>query len=207
MRIKETKGVKIKNQPDQVKITGFFNHLPERVRLFIENLKKDQQLLLITGCVLALFVTGVLIIVLSGSRPENEVQTLAETPGNTGGDQAADTVLVAEVLPQPIRSDGTIEDGTWVPVNQYLDPFAEPIKLTGVAIGGTGGPMAIIESGGSSFIVKVGDYVDDLWAVLEIKRETVILRAYNQEVSLFLDQPPITRTLDVDLSDEDQEGS
>jgi|GEM_PF-1483788 len=207
MRIKETKGVKIKNQPDQVKITGFFNHLPERVRLFIENLKKDQQLLLITGCVLALFVTGVLIIVLSGSRPENEVLTLAETPGNTGGDQAADTVLVAEVLPQPIRSDGTIEDGTWVPVNQYLDPFAEPIKLTGVAIGGTGGPMAIIESGGSSFIVKVGDYVDDLWAVLEIKRETVILRAYNQEVSLFLDQPPITRTLDVDLSDEDQEGS
>jgi hypothetical protein len=100
-----------------------------------------------------------------------------------------------------------MEDGTWIPVNQYFDPFAAPIKLTGVVIGGFGGPMAIIESGGSSFIVKVGDYVDDLWAVLEIKREMVVLQAYNQEISLFFDQPPLTRMLDVSIGDEGQEGS
>ena len=207
MQTKEAKETNGKNQLKKNKITDFFNQLPEQVSLFIENLKKDQQLLLITGCVLALFVTGVLIIIFNGSQPGDEVRTLAETPGTIGSSQASDTIEVAEVLPQQRRSDGTMEDGTWVPVNQYFDPFAEPIKLTGVAIGGSGGPMAIIESGGSSFIVKVGDYVDDLWAVLEIKRETVILRAYNQEVSLFLDQPPITRTLDVGVENEGQEGS
>lgn len=207
MQSKEKENTKSKNQPKKNKFTDFFNKLLDQIALFCENLKKDKQLLLITICVLALFITGIVIIVLSGSQTGDDLKAIADNPGNAGGDQAADTVVVAEVLPQQRRSDGTMEDGTWVPVNQYFDPFAEPIKLTGVAIGGSGGPMAIIESGGSSFIVKVGDYVDDLWAVLEIKREMVILRAYNQEISLFLDQPPLTRTLDVGLSDEGQEGS
>lgn len=207
MQSKEKENTKSKNQPKKNKFTDFFNKLLDQIALFCENLKKDKQLLLITICVLALFITGIVIIVLSGSQTGDDLKAIADNPGNAGGDQAADTVVVAEVLPQQRRSDGTMEDGTWVHVNQYFDPFAEPIKLTGVAIGGSGGPMAIIESGGSSFIVKVGDYVDDLWAVLEIKREMVILRAYNQEISLFLDQPPLTRTLDVGLSDEGQEGS
>jgi len=68
--------------------------------------------------------------------------------------------------------------------------------LTGVVIGGRGGSMAIIESGGSSFIVTEGDYVDDLWAVIHIKRGMAVLRAYDQEVSLYLDQPAVTRSLD-----------
>ncbi len=207
MQNKETGNNKIKNQPKKSKIIDFFNKLPEQVGLFIDNLKKDKQLLLIAGCVLALFVIGVAIIILNGSQPDDNLRAIAETSGDLGSDKVADTVEVAEVLPQQRRSDGTLEDGTWVPVNQYFDPFAEPIKLTGVAIGGLGGPMAIIESGGSSYIVKVGDYVDDLWAVLEIKRETVILRAYNQEINLFFDQPPLTRTLDVGVGDEGQEGS
>jgi hypothetical protein len=207
MQSKEKENTKGRNQPEKNRFTDFFSKLLEQARLFGENLKKDKQLLLITGCVLALLVTGIVIIVLSGSRAGEELQALGEVPGIASGEKAADAVVVAEVLPQQRRSDGTMEDGTWVPVNQYFDPFAEPIKLTGVAIGGSGGPMAIIESGGSSFIVKVGDYVDDLWAVLDIKRETVTLRAYNQEISLFLDQPPLTRTLDVDLEDEGQEGS
>jgi hypothetical protein len=207
MQNNEKENTKSRNQPKTNKFTDFFNKLFEQVRLFSENLKKDKQLLLITCCVLALLVTGIVIIVLSGSKADDNLRALGETPGNSSGENDADAVVVAEVLPQQRRSDGTMEDGTWVPVNQYFDPFAEPIKLTGIAIGGAGGPMAIIESGGSSFIVKVGDYVDDLWAVLDIKRGTVTLRAYNQEISLFLDQPPLTRTLDVDLDDDGQEGS
>ena len=207
MQSKENENAKSKNQPIKNKNNDFFNKQLERASLFIAQLKKDKQLLLITGCVLALFVTGVLIIILNGSQPDGDVQALAETPGNSGSNKAADTVDIAEVLPQQRRDDGTLEDGTWTPVNQYIDPFAAPIKLTGVAIGGFGGPMAIIESGSSSFIVKVGDYVDDLWAVLDIKREMVVLRAYNQEISLFFDQPPLTRMLDVSFGDEGQEGS
>jgi len=208
MQVKETAQARSKNKPKKSIIKDLYKKLIEQVSLFIALLKKDKQLLLITGCVLALFVTGVLIIILNSSQPDSDTRALSEITGKIDSSKATDAVLVAEVLPQQRRSDGTMEDdGTWIPINQYFDPFAEPIKLTGVAIGGTGGPMAIIESGGSSFIVKVGDYVDDLWAVIEIKRETAVLRAYNQEISLFLDQPPLTRTLDLNMGDEGQEGS
>ena len=207
MQDKEKAQAKGKNKPKKTIIKDSFKKLIEQLSLFIALLKKDKQLLLITGSVLALFITGVIIIVLNSSQPAGDTQALSEIPGNIDSSIADDAVVVAEVLPQQRRSDGSMEDGTWIPVNQYFDPFAEPIKLTGVAIGGTGGPMAIIESGGSSFIVKVGDYVDDLWAVIEIKRETAVLRAYNQEVRLFLDQPPLTRTLDLNMGDEGQEGS
>ncbi len=207
MQVKEKAQAKGKNKPKKPIIKDSFKKLVEQSSLFIALLKKDKQLLLITGSVLALFITGILIIVLNSSQPDSDTQALSEIPGNLDSSIADDAVVVAEVLPQQRRSDGTMEDGTWIPINQYFDPFAEPIKLTGVAIGGTGGPMAIIESGGNSFIVKVGDYIDDLWAVIEIKRETAVLRAYNQEIRLFLDQPPLTRTLDLNMGDEGQEGS
>jgi hypothetical protein len=94
----------------------------------------------------------------------------------------------------------------WTSFDAGVDPFTDPMKLTGVVVGGRGGAMAIIESSGTAYIVAVGDYVDDLWAVREITSDMVVMRAYNQEVSLFLDQPPITRTLDGGLfEEEDQE--
>ena len=207
MQSQETEKTKTKNQPKKNNFKDYFSKFTEKGRLFIENLKTDKQLLLITGCVLALFVTGVLMIILNDTKQDSADQSMPAITGNLDNNKAAETVEIAEVLPQQRRNDGTMQDGTWTPINQYFDPFAAPIKLTGVAIGGYGGPMAIIESGGSSFIVKVGDYVDDLWAVLEIKRETVILRAYNQEITLFFDQPPLTRMLDVSFGDEGQEGS
>ncbi len=207
MQSKETKKTGNKNQPKKNSLNHFLNMLSEQAGLFIQHLKHDKQLQLIAGCVLALFVTGVLIIILNGSKTGDDLRAVTKIPGDEGSNPAAGTVDLAEVLPQQRRNDGTMEDGSWVPVNPYFDPFNEPIRLRGVAIGGSGGPMAIIESGGSSFIVKVGDYVDDLWAVLDIKRETVILRSYHQEISLFLDQPPLTRTLDVGVGDEVQEGS
>ncbi len=202
----ETEHNNRKSQPKGEKISGFFKKFLDQVGLIIENLKKDKQLLLVACCVVALIAAGVVIIVLNSSQHADDIQALADTPGGSDSDKADGSVVVAEVLPQQRRSDGVMEDGSWVPVNQYVDPFAEPIKLTGVAIGGSGGPMAIIESGGNSYIVKVGDYVDDLWAVLEINRETVVLRAYNQEISLFLKQPPQTRMLDDGFDNDGQEG-
>lgn len=124
-----------------------------------------------------------------------------------------DIAEIAEVLPQQIRSNEDYEDSeeqSWSYFNPVVDPFGGPMKLTGVLIGGWGGAMAIVESSGTSYIVSEGDYVDDLWAVREITRNSVIMRANNQEVSLFLDQPPIIRDLNLDLeteNDDSEEGA
>lgn len=166
----------------------------------------NKLYLLIAGVIILLAVTGAVYGVLALSNNLNaaagsDSQTLSGTASTDS--TVADT---AEVLPQQIRINITEEDeNNWSSFDPFIDPFADPMKLTGVVIGGRGGAMAIIESGGTSYIVAVGDYVDDLWAVLQITRDMVILRAYSQEVSLFFDQPPVTRSLDSYREVEDQE--
>lgn len=120
---------------------------------------------------------------------------------------------VAEVLPQQRREvNDTSDSASWNAFEPALDPFADPMRLTGIVTGGRGGSMAIIESSGTSYIVSVGDYVDDLWAVRDITGSMVIMRAYNQEVYLYLDQPPETRSLtggfeEEETEDEQEEGA
>ena len=111
-------------------------------------------------------------------------------------------VQQAEVLPQQIRQDDS-EERSWSPFSSTSDPFGGPMKLTGIVTGGRGGGMAIVESSGTSYIVAEGDYVDDLWAVYSISPSTVTMRAHNQEVSLFLDQPPVIRELGYQRDEED----
>ncbi len=162
--------------------------------------------MVIAGVIILLAVTGSAYGVLAlrnnlKAAAGADNQTLSGTAGNDS--TVADT---AEVLPQQIRINITEEDeNNWSGFEPFVDPFADPMKLTGVVIGGRGGAMAIVESGGTSYIVAVGDYVDDIWAVLQITRDMVILRAHNQEVSLFFDQPPVTRSLDSYREVEDLE--
>lgn len=122
---------------------------------------------------------------------------------------------VVEVLPQQKRNlSDELESSQLNIFEPVIDPFAGPMKLTGILHAGFNDSMAIIESSGMSYICTVGDYIDDVWAVREIGQETVILRAHNLEVSLFLDQAPETRTLDLNLEpapgpedDEPEEGA
>jgi hypothetical protein len=157
---------------------------------------KNKRFLIIAGVIILLAVTGALysIVVL---RDRTASENVLSEPDTIKADQGESAVAeVVEVLPQLRRNNIEGDQDSWVAFNPMSDPFAEPMKLTGVVIGGRGGSMAIIESGGSSYIVTEGDYVDDLWAVIQIKRGMAVLRAYNQEVSLYLDQPPVTRSLD-----------
>ena len=110
-------------------------------------------------------------------------------------------VQQAEVLPQQIRQDDS-EERSWSPFSSTSDPFGGPMKLTGIVTGGRGGGMAIVESSGTSYIVAEGDYVDDLWSVHRISLEQVVLRAHDQEVTLFFDKSPETRSLGT-VNDED----
>lgn len=188
-------------EPEQALDSGFLSLL------------KNKVFLVVGGSILFLaLVASTYSAVTLGNRVEAELMAL-ESNGNLPGLVGDDVVGVAEVLPQQRReNDGQgMADGP----GSFIDPFAEPMKLTGVAIGGHGGNMAIIESGGTSYIVAVGDYVDDLWAVTIISRDSAVLRAHNQEVSLFFGQPPVTRSLEFapdidenedDAQNEDEEG-
>jgi hypothetical protein len=177
--------------------------------------KKPSRLSELTGNRLYLVIAGVIILLaVTGSvygalalRNNLNAAAGADNQALSGTASADSTVAdTAEVLPQQIRINTTEEDeNDSSGFEPFVDPFADPMKLTGVVIGGRGGAMAIIESSGTSYMVAVGDYVDDLWAVLQITRDMVVLRAHNQEVSLFFDQPPVTRSLDSYREEEDLE--
>ena len=166
---------------------------------------KNKRFLIIVGVILFLAVAGgIYSIIVFADRTASE-SSIAEpdvTDSVPGDSEAADLV---EVLPQQRRDNEDSEESSWIISEPMMDPFAEPMKLTGVVIGGRGGTMAIVESSGSSYIVAVGDYVDDLWAVYQFTRGRVVLRAHNKEVSLYLDQPPVTRSLDSNPDENDQE--
>lgn len=168
------------------------------------SLLKNKVFLIVAGAILFLaLVASIYSAVTLNNRVEAELIAL-ESSGNLPNNIGEDVVGVAEVLPQQRRESG--EQITGTDQGPFIDPFAEPMKLTGIAVGGHGGNMAIIESGGTSYIVSVGDYVDDLWAVTIITRDSAVLRAHNQEVSLFFDQPPVTRSLDLDpIIDENED--
>lgn len=137
-------------------------------------------------------------VVLTNRSADGEAAAAEATGGAAAGEEVTAT---AEVLPQLRRDNNQDETATSVE-GPFTDPFAAPMLLTGIVIGGRGGAMAIIESGDASYIVAVGDYVDDLWAVLQIAGEMVVLRAGDQEVRLFLNQPQVTVPLQRDLRDE-----
>jgi hypothetical protein len=173
--------------------------LPE----FLRN--RSRVFLTVAGSIIFVALAGGIygIILLSSHTASGISAAGPETTPDTN----QDIPDVAEVLPQQIRAGENSEANSWSAFSAISDPFAGPMKLTGVVIGGIGGPMAIVESSGTAFIVFEGDYVDDLWAVNRITREMVILRSHNQEVSLYFDQPPSMRSLDYEgETEEDASG-
>lgn len=168
---------------------------------------KNKRFLVIVGLLILLAFAGSIygMIILAGRTASETVLKLPDQAGSFPAELAEADVV--EVLPQQRRYTDPDRDNTWSTYNQFTDPFAEPMRLTGVVVGGRGGNMAIIEAGGASYIVSVGDYVDDLWAVYRISRTVVVLRAQNQEVSLFFDEPPLARSLDYELNDDREDGA
>ncbi len=170
----------------------------------VSQFPNNRLYLIIAGSILLLAVAGgVISLFIMGGRTaaEQELQDNNHVSAINGDD----LVEQAEVLPQQIRSNEDSEESDRSAFSPLTDPFGGPMKLTGIVTGGRGGSMAIVESSGTSYIVSEGDYVDDLWAVYEISRDIVIMRAHNQEVSLFLDQAPVIRELDSRWDVEDDE--
>lgn len=169
---------------------------------------KNKRFIIIAGIILFITVFGIVytIVMLTDQTASEAVPLQSGTTDFNPSDP--DSADMVEVLPQMQRDNETGDDGSRPSYGPIMDPFADPIRLTGVVLGGRGGNMAIIESSGTSFIVMVGDYVDDLWAVHQISRGMAVLRAQNQELTLYLDRPPVTRSLDRrPVEDDPEEGA
>ncbi len=178
---------------------------PSKVLTFLKN----RMFLVVAGSILLIAVLlSIYSVVVLRNQTASDEPAVPET-GTVDTDEVNGEVAgTAEVLPQQVRSnnsDNTDDSRGWSAFDANVDPFSDPMRLTGVLYGGRGGALAIIESSGTSYIVSEGDYVDDLWAVRSIVRDSVVLRAHNQEVRLYFDQAPETRSLDYDMNQGEEE--
>ena len=125
----------------------------------------------------------------------NRPAALPETPAGGSPVAAGDE---ASVLPQTRRDNGQIQG-----LGELTrDPFATPLKLTGIATGGAGGSMAIVESGGTTYIVSTGDMIDGFWSVIGITDDTVSLSSEQGGVTLRM-QHRVLEEPDGDAAEED----
>jgi len=186
------------------KMSFDLKNLKDRAGMLFTKFPNNRLFFIIAGSILLLAVAGGLysVLLIAGRSAADQELTEGSQESSVNGD---DIVEQAEVLPQQIRKDEDSEESDWSSFNPMTDPFGGPMKLTGIVTGGRGGSMAIIESSGNSYIVSEGDYVDDLWVVFEVSPEVVIMRAHNQEVSLYLDQAPVLRDLHYQEDVEDEE--
>ncbi len=176
----------------------------EKKRLKLPAFLENRLFIVIAAGILVLAVAGgIYSLIILGNNAVDEPLAQEEKELKTADAEGPKT---AEVLPQQRRanSDNNNLDDPSMIFDPTIDPFSDPMRLTGTASGGRDGNMAIIESSGISYIVTVDDYVDDLWSVREISADQVILRAHDKEVTLYLDKPPVTRSLDPVQEEEDQ---
>ncbi len=167
---------------------------------FLEN----RLFVIIAAVILVLaLVGGIYSVIILRNNAVDEPLAQEEEELKTADAEGPET---AEVLPQQRRDNSGKNnlDNPSISFDPPIDPFSDPMRLTGTASVGRDGNMAIIESSGISYIFGVDDYVDDLWSVREISADQVILRAHDKEVTLYLDKPPVTRSLDPVQEEEDQ---
>lgn len=165
---------------------------------------KNRTFLITVGTILFLAVVGGVysIFMLGNSNADIDAGSQEDAASGQQGEE------IAEVLPQNRRiNDGLEFDlDDWPAAGMPVDPFADPMRLTGVVVGGYGGTMAIIESSNTSYIVSVGDYVDDIWLVHRISRDGAVLRAGGQEIYIYLHHPPVVEPVESEPEEEVEEG-
>ncbi|RQD73356.1 MAG: hypothetical protein D5R97_09555 [Candidatus Syntrophonatronum acetioxidans] len=69
-----------------------------------------------------------------------------------------------------------------------MDPFAGPASLKGVLMSDDANDLAIIEAGGTSYVVGKGDIIADYWKVERISRNSVYLKANGRDLELHLNR-------------------
>lgn len=144
---------------------------------------KRNKFLVVSGCILVVLV-AVLIFVYSNLYGSNaskkEAFAEAKKPATPEGTKKPEQAVV---LPQTEREmeDGTEAEGV---MKQSGNPFAAPMKLSGILVSDNAKNRAIIEFNKTSFIVSQGDKVGEEWTVEKIDRGQVILKAEDRETVL-----------------------
>lgn len=144
---------------------------------------KENKSLALMLPLLAVLIIAMIIVYASGGKDNTTAVS-----GNPDNPPAAAEASIpsdqpkVEVLPQIERQGQEKAE-----VDVTKDPFEAPMKLSGILTDSDGKAMAIIESGGVSYIVqKEGLIGESTWKVLSIYESSVMLDSNGRSMLLEL---------------------
>ena len=143
----------------------------------LQALMKDHKVKIaaaVAGVLVLALVAGFASGMIGGRNPAPAGDSIALAQASEGNENA-------EALPNTTR---TFSDPFSVGTDN--DPFAGPMKLVGVILCGRGNHLAIIEAGGTAYIVRRGEKIADYWSVLSIQEGSVDLRSDDKDTTLQL---------------------
>jgi len=137
----------------------------EQIIQFVVNNKKNVVIggvILVVGFIILVVLFRLNYNFINKNRDEQIQQTGSETAKSPAPG------ALSTYLPDTSRK---LEDSS-----DIRDPFSRGMVLKGIITGGSGGNLAIIESGSTAFVAGPGEEIAGGWTVAEIKRSAVILK-------------------------------
>ncbi len=138
----------------------------EQITQFVVSNKKKVIIggvLLVLGLIILVVLFRLNYNFINKNRDEQVQQQTGSEIANS-----PDSGALSTYLPDTSRK---LEDS-----NDIRDPFSRGMVLKGIITGGSGGNLAIIESGSTAFVVGPGEEIAGGWTVAEIKRSAVIIK-------------------------------
>jgi len=183
------------NEPEEPNAKNKLDILKKSV---IEFFEKNRSLVFLLPLLVIMLVV-LIVLYSSGNKANknNENYTVSGGKNQSGSISASTGNGIdlpsgnkIEVLPQTERetekaaedkgSENVANKGTSNPAN----PFDAPMKLSGIILNNKGSSVAIIETNNTSYVVKEGEFVNNIWKVEKIEEKGVLLVNGDKEAYL-----------------------
>ncbi len=158
--------------------------LKQKISHFRTIIEKNKKIVLIIS--ILVIILSAAVIIYSSSDLSNETEDDLKISQNTESKDKVDFLPVQKRDNEESRTEdqdtenGDVENSEELESlqeEQNFDPFAGPITLNGVIVGGKGDNAAVIDVGNSTYVVKQGDSILDYWTIKEIKEDYIILES------------------------------
>lgn len=147
----------------------------ETEKSFVDKFKdyiKKNKFLSIAVLILIIMII-VLVIVYVNMTPKIASGINNQPAATTTPTTQTTATANVDVLPQTQRTNETVSTSTVT--DSAKNPFAGPVTLKGTVLNNKGGNLAIVEAGGSTFIVAKDETIAEIWTVKKITSGEVIL--------------------------------
>lgn len=139
--------------------------------------KKNRPYIILGGLLLLAAVIAAASLI--------NLDSMTDAKAKAAGTQSPAAGGTAAILPETTRTNSAADTAAQAG-EKTMDPFAGPMALKGIMLGGGASDLAIIEMGDTTFVAGKNTVIANTWTVSEINSKQVILTNENEKLRLEL---------------------